>query len=64
MPKKIKKKIFKVKKSKAIDADHFVVRFKGLDKTEQKKLRADLDEFCQEYIESEDELVLDEKLGR
>ncbi len=61
MPKKIKKKIFKVKKSKAIETDHLVVRFKGLDKPEQKQLRSDLDDFLKEYLESEQELLLDEK---
>ena len=61
MPKKIKPKIFKVKKSKEIEADHYVVRFKGLDKAQQKKLRSDLDDFLKDYLAAEDELVLDQK---
>jgi len=63
MPKTIKKKIFKVKKSKLIEADHLVVRFKGLDKSEIRALRVELDDYLSSYLEKpEDRLELDNKL--
>ena len=55
MPKKITKKIFKVKKSKLIEQDHLVVRFKGLEKAEIKALRSDLDDFLAGYLDKTDE---------
>jgi hypothetical protein len=50
--KKAVKKIFKVKK-KVIndDKNNFVVRFKGLSRTEEKDLRSDLDVFLGSYFE-------------
>ena len=63
MPKTIKKKIFKVKKSKLIEADHLVVRFKGLDKAEIRALRTELDDYLSSYLEQpEERLELDSKL--
>ena len=63
MPKTIKKKIFKVKKSKLIETDHLVVRFKGLDKSEIRALRVELDDYLSSYLEKpEDRLELDNKL--
>ena len=55
MPKKITKKIFKVKKTKDLDYPHLVVKFKGLDKADVRQLRADLDDFLSSYLEENKE---------
>ena len=55
MPKKITKKIFKVKKTKDLDYDHLVVKFKGLDKADVRQLRSDLDDFLGSYLEENKE---------
>ena len=51
MPRKIAKKVYKVKR-KVIDEnkDNFVVKFKGLDKQEIKALRTELDECCRAFM--------------
>ena len=52
MPRKIVKKIYKVKRKEIDDSkDNFVVKFKGLSKAEIKELRSDLDEFLKHYLE-------------
>ena len=52
MPKKVVKKIYKVKRKEIDESkDHFVVKFKGLTKQEVKELRTDLDEFLQKYLD-------------
>ena len=61
MPKKITKKIYKpvkksIENSKGKQEDFFMVKFKGLDKTEVKQLRTDMDEFLKDYLASEEEL--------
>ena len=53
MPKKIAKKIYKVKRKEIDDSkDNFVVKFKGLSKQEIKQLRTDIDAFLKDYLES------------
>ena len=51
MPRKIAKKVYKVKR-KLIDEskDNFVVKFKGLDKQEIKALRTELDDCCRVFM--------------
>ncbi len=65
MPKKITKKIFKVKKTKDLDYDHLIVRFKGLDRADVKQLRSDLDDYLSSYLEenkeTEEPLRMDHK---
>ncbi len=65
MPKKITKKIFKVKKTKDLDYDHLIVRFKGLDRADVKQLRSDLDDYLSNYLEenkeTEEPLRMDHK---
>ena len=52
MPKKVVKKIYKVKRKEIDDSkDNYVVKFKGLSKLEIKELRTDLDEFLQKYLD-------------
>lgn len=52
MPRKVAKKIYKVKRKEIDDSkDNFVVKFKGLSKAEIKELRSDLDEFLKHYLE-------------
>ena len=52
MPKKIAKKIYKVKRKEIDDSkDNFVVKFKGLSKQEIKQLRTDIDDFLKDYLE-------------
>ena len=56
MPRKIAKKIYKVKRKEIDDSkDNFVVKFKGLTKAEIKELRSDLDEFLKNYLEPVEE---------
>ena len=52
MPKRTVKKIYKVKKSKELEYENLVVKIKGLDRSEIKQLRTDLDSFLQDYLET------------
>ena len=59
MPKKISKKIYKpikktIENSKGKAEDFFMVKFRGLDKSEIKQLRTDLDEFLKDYLDDEE----------
>ena len=62
MPRKIAKKVYKVKR-KVIDEnkDNFVVKFKGLDKQEIKALRSELDECCREFMTPAEETPVHER---
>ena len=52
MPKKVAKKIYKVRRKEIDDSkDNFVVKFKGLSKQEIKQLRTDIDAFLKDYLE-------------
>ena len=62
MPRKIAKKVYKVKR-KLIDEskDNFVIKFKGLDKQEIRALRAELDECCRVFMTPAEEAPVQER---
>ena len=56
MPKAIAKKLYKVTRKEINDSkNNFVVKFKGLSKSEIKQLRTDLDNFLRDYLDKEEE---------
>ena len=56
MPKAVSKKLFTCKR-KEVDGsrDHMVIKFRGLNRDEIRKLRNDLNEFIKHWLEPEEE---------